>query len=222
MLRPRKKITRKEMKEDPLVTYYVRVQKFMQNYSKQVNIGLIAIVAIVVIGIFVIRSKKKADIIANGKLGIAEQYYAAMNYTRAIDELKAIIMTYSGTYAAGRATFYLANVYFEQNDFDNAEKYYQMYLDDYGTNRLLSASSMAGNAACLESRNQYDDAAVIYEKAGKKYSDLSQAPYYLKDASRCYLLAGDNESGKSVLEYIQETYPKSPIIQKINSIYNSL
>ena len=222
MLRPRKKISKKEIKEDPLVTYYVRAQKFIQNHSRHLNIGLIAFVAIIVIGIFIVRSKKKADILAGGKLGIAEQYYSVMNYTRAIDEFTSIISTYSGTRAAGRATFYLANAYFEQGDFENAEKYYRMYIEDYGKNRLLAASSWAGSAACMESRADYAEAAAIYEKTGRKFSDLFQAPYYLKDASRCYILAGNDEAGKSILEYIKGNYPNSPIIQKIDPLIESL
>jgi TolA-binding protein len=222
MLRPTKKITKREIKEDPLVTFYVRVQKFLQNYSKQLNIGFIALAAIIIIGVFVIRSKNRANVAASGRLGIAEQFYASMNYSRAIDEFNSIVTTYSGTKAAGRASFFLANAYFEQKDYENAENYYRLYLDDYGSNHMLYASSLAGIAACMESRNQFTEAASLYEKAAKKYSDSFQAPYYLKDAGRCYVNDGNSEEGKRVFEAIKNKYAESPIIQEINEILETL
>ena len=222
MLRPTKRITKREIKEDPLVTFYVKVQKIINKYSKHINFGIIALAAVIVIGVFVIRSKKSANVAASGKLGIAEQYYAAMNYTRAIEEFNTIVTTYPGTEAAGRSCFFLANAYFEQQDYENSEKYYQLYLDDYGTNRLLSASSLAGIAGCRESSNQFAEAASLYEEAGNKYSDLFQAPFYLKDSGRCYLIDGKKEDGKRIFEMIKTNYPNSSIIQEIDILLESL
>jgi len=222
MLRPRKRITKREIKEDTLVTVYVRVQRFIQNYSKQFNIGIFAIVAIAVIGIFMIRSKKKAELVAAGKLGIAEQFYYASNYARTIDELVKIADTYSGTNAAGSAVFFVANSYFATGDYDSAEKYYKIYLKDYSKSKLFTASSLAGVAACLDSKKRYDDAAKLYENAGEKYRDLFVAPFYLKDAGRCYTLSGNKEKAKEVYKYILKKYPKFTMRQQINFLLNSL
>ena len=150
MLRPRKRITKREIKEDTLVTVYVRVQRFIQHHSKQFNIGIFVLLAVAIIGVFMIRSKKKAEVVAAGKLGIAEQFYYASNYPRAIDELTKIADTYSGTNAAGTAVFFVANSYFATGDYNNAEKYYKIYLKDYSNSKLFTVSSLAGIAACLD------------------------------------------------------------------------
>ena len=54
MLRPRKKIHRKEIKEDALVTNYFRVRKLVDRYSRQINIGLIALLAIAVVEVSIL------------------------------------------------------------------------------------------------------------------------------------------------------------------------
>jgi len=222
MLRPRKRITKREIKEDALVTAYFRVQKFIRKYNRQLNIGFVIVVLIGVVSVLMVRSKKKAELAASGKLGIAEQFYYAPDYGRAIDELIQIVNTYSGTNAAGKAAFFLANVYFATEDYGNAERYYRMYLDDYSNSTLFSASSLAGIAACLESQNRYAEAARLYEKAGGKYPDFFEAPFFLKDAGRCYGMAGNREKSKEMYQYIIERYPESSLRHEVAFLSESL
>ncbi|MFX0211505.1 MAG: tol-pal system YbgF family protein [Candidatus Hodarchaeota archaeon] len=216
MLRPRKRISKREIKEDALVTAYFRVQKFIQRHTKQLNIGVTVVIIVIIAGVFIFRSKKKAELVAAGKLGIAEQFYYAAEYTKAIEDLTQIVNTYSGTKSAGTAAFLLANSYFQTGDYNNAQKYYEIYIDDYSDNELFSPSSLAGIAACLESNGQYGEAARLYEKAGKKYPDSFGAPMYLKDAGKCYVLAGDKNKGKEIYHYIIERYPQSSIRQEVS------
>ena len=222
MLRPRKKISKREIKEDALVTFYFRVQKFIRNYKKQVNIGLVVIVTVSVVGVLMVRSKKKAELTAAGRLGMAEQFYFAANYQKAIEELTPLVETYSGTKAAGTAVFYVANAYFALRDYPQAEKYYQIYVDDYSQNALISASSLAGIAACWESQQEYEKAAGQYEKAWRKYPDVFTAPYNLKDAGRCYALAGNREKAKQMYEHAMERYAESAVIQEVEFLSAAL
>jgi len=222
MLRPRKRITKREIKEDALVTNYFRLQKFAKRYEKQLNIVLVSIVLVAVVSILMIRSKKKAELTAASKFGIAEQFYYASDYERSIHELTPIADTYSGTRAAGRAVFYLANSYFFMNDFSNAEKYYRLYVDQYDKKDLFYASSLAGIGACLESNNQYSQAAVMYEQAGKENADSFKTPFYLRDAGRCFVLAGEKEKGKEIYKYIIDNYPTSDVKQEVMFLFEAL
>ncbi len=206
MLRPRKKIIKKEIKEDALVTYYFKAQKLFSAYSKQIQIGLISVLVLTVLGVLMVRSKKKAEIEASGKLGPVEQYYYMGDYQRAIPELNTIKDKYSGTPSAGVATFFLANAYVSTGNMEQAEKYYRLYIDNYGQNRAFSASSLAGLAACYESKKQYGQAAKMYEQAGTKYPELYSAPFNLKEAGRCYAQANDKAKAKSVYRFLLKNY----------------
>ena len=222
MLKPRKRITKKEIKEDALVTTYVRVQKFIQHHGKYVNITVAVLVGIIVVSVFMIRSKRRAEMTASGKVGVAEYYYHTQNYSRAIPELTAILETYSGTRGAGSAVFMLANIHYETGEIEEAEKYYQLFVDKYENNDVFTASSLAGIAACYESREQFLEAAQHYERAGKKYPDLFSAPYHLKNAARCYLIAGEKEKAKNHYALILEKYPESDVKQEVEFLLASL
>ena len=222
MLRPRKRISKREIKEDALVTFYVRVQKVVKQYSKQLNIGFFALLFVIVISVLMIRSKRNAEMTSSSKLGIAEQFYFSMNYQNAIDELLKIVEVYPGTKSAGMAVFYIANSYFELKEFDNAKTYYQNYLEGYKNNKMITASSLAGVAACLEQQSLFLESAGFYERASKKYAVGFKAPFYLKDAGRCYILAGQNEKGKEMAQFLIDKYPDSNLVNEMKFLVESL
>jgi TolA-binding protein len=211
MLRPTKKIHRKEIKEDALVTNYFRARKWYDRFNRQVHIALIVLLAAAAIGMLMARSRRGAEANAQDRLGLAEQAYFMNDYARVVKDMEPIIKVYPGTRAAGNAAFYMANSYFFQANYAEAEKYFKMVTDHYDQNPLFSASSLAGLAAIEESRNQSLKAAGLYEKAGKKYPDLHSAPFYLKEAARCYLAAGKKDEAHQLLDRIQKKYPDSAV-----------
>ncbi len=222
MLRPRKRILRKEIKEDPLVTIYVRVRKWLQKHMRELNIGITIFLIVIVVSVLMVRSKKNAELSAAANLGIAEQYYYAGDYQRAIAELGLVANTYSGTKAAGSAIFLLANSYYESQDYQLAKQNYQTYLDDYGQNPLFKASSLAGLAACAEMEKLYLQAATLYEKAGKEQPHLVLAPHYLKSAGICYMKAGDQQKAKETFQMILDRYPDSSVSQDVSFYLKSI
>jgi tetratricopeptide (TPR) repeat protein len=222
MLRPRKKITKRDIKEDALVTAYFHVQKFFQKYSKHTNIIIGIAIVIGILSIIIIQSKRKAELSAAGQIGIAEQYYYATNYEMAKEELAKVINTYSGTKSAGRAVFLLANSYYETEDYSNAQKYYEIYVDDYSSNKFFLASSFAGIANCLDNQEEFKKAANLYERAGRVSAKSYKAPYYYRDAGRCYVLANDIEKGKEMYLTVLEKYPDSNIKPDIEFLLESL
>ncbi len=222
MLRPRKRITRREIKEDALVTTYFKIRKYVQKHSRYLTIGLLAIPIIIIVAMMMVKSKRDAELTATARLGVAMQSYNLSDYSTSIGELTQIVDIYSGTRAAGNAVFYLGNSYFMMEDYTQAKTYYQRYIDDYSDNDLFSISSMGGVAACYESQGHFLEAALQYEKAANRYSNLFNAPFYLKDAARCYQLAEDIEKAKMAYQTIIDRYPESSIEEEVTFILESL
>jgi TolA-binding protein len=222
MLRPRKKLAKKEIKEDALVTYYFRIQKLYTAYAKQIQIGVLIAAAAVVLAILMGNSKRSAERAAAGRLGLAEPAYFTGEYQRVIPDLTSIKDKFSGTRSAGTSVFYLGNAYFNTGNLEQAETYYRSYVDNYGHDQEFSASSLAGLAAVQEARGQYAKAAEWYEKAGRKYGKLFSAPFYLKEAGRCFAMADQKTKGKTVLQYLIKKYPDSPPAKDAETLMESL
>jgi TolA-binding protein len=221
MLRPTKKIHRKEIKEDALVTNYFRARKLYDRFNRWVNIGLTAALAIGVVLVLMARSKRDAEIRAQERLGLAEQAYFMNDYPRVVKDMEPILKSYPGTRAAGTAAFYVANAYFAQGNAAEAEKYFRTVVDHYAQNPIFSASSLAGLAAIEDARKQNAKAAQLYEKAGIKYPSLYAAPFYLKEAARCYLSAGKKNEARELLDRILKKYPESAVSEEVKWLRES-
>jgi TolA-binding protein len=209
MLTARKKFTRKELHKDPLLakiamaTDYAKLNR--DKMSKALTGVIVAIAA--VWGYMYYKSSIDEDSL--NRLYQAEQAYLSGDNKEAIRRLAKYLAEFEGTKGGELATFYLANAYYQTDQFDFALEQYENYVDDYGSNDLLTASAMAGIAACYEAQNKYADAAVQYEAVAGKFPEHYQRTEYMMGAARCYKMLGNVESAKSWYERVVKEYPET-------------
>jgi tetratricopeptide (TPR) repeat protein len=214
MLRPKKKILKKEMKQDALVTTYARVTAFYEENKRTVGIAT-TVVAVVVIAVLVmLKNRADANESASLQLGQVQELYASGQYQAAIDGvpernvpgLKAIVDNYGSSRGGELARFMYANALFELGKYDEA---LQQFEDFSAPDDMLAASRYAGIAQCYEARKDYKEAARNFEKAaGKNTKDIS-IPEYLNQAARNYGLAGEKERAIELYKRLKKNYPTS-------------
>ncbi len=209
MLQPKKKLKRKQIKEDKLMTNINNAINFFNENSKIITMALLGVVIVVVIGFFVIKSKRDANIAASGRLIMAIDQFHANNYDQAIPQLLDITQRFDGTENAGYACFYLANAYYAKGNYTEAKKYFNTYIDDYGDNKLFESAALAGIAACYAQEGNKEQAASYYQQAAKKNPELYTAADYLFSAAQNYVELNQKETAKQLLQKIVDDYSKS-------------
>lgn len=209
MLRPRKKLARKKVKEDKLVTTYLKLLDYYEMYQKYILGGLAAIIVVILLIFMVSSNRREAEKKASGALAAARMELSKMNLNAAADSLEKLVNRYDGTNSAGLGCFYLANTYFLQKKMELAQKYFEEYLDNYASDQMLSSSALAGLAACYEEKKDYKKAAELYESSVKKYPAVFNASEKLMNAARCYNLAGNKENAKRIYQTVIDKYPNS-------------
>ncbi len=209
MLKPRKKITRKQIKEDPLVTYYFKVVEFLRVHSQKIMIGVIALLAILVLTVLFARSKKSADSRAAEQLSRATVELSQRRTQQGIDILLALVDNFSGTKSATRGEYYLATAYYEQGEYEKAQLYFEEFIDDNDGDQILLSAAYSGLGATLEQQKKFLDAAQAYEDGAKKYEDSYSAAQQLMDAARCYLAARQIPQAKKCYQKIVDEYAES-------------
>ncbi len=214
MLRPKKKLHRKEIKEDALVTRYFQARQLYDHHSRTVNAVLIAVLALAVIGVLMARSRRIEEIKAQSALGDALQSLYRNDSGSLIQKMDDVTKKFAGTRAAGEAAFYAGNALFETGDLKEADRRFERVLDRHCKNPVFRASSLAGRAAIAESEKRWPDAARLYAEAAEKNADLFTVPFYLKESARCHLAAGDSKSARMVLETLEKKFPESPVAQE--------
>ncbi len=219
MLKPVKKVTKRQIKEDRLVTTYFKATGWYDRNKKLVN-GVLTAVVVLVIGIIVVMNNIRANNEkATAELGAVMRYYDDGKYHEAINGvpqenirgLFAIVQDYGSTRAGGKAKLFLANAYFALGDYDNALKY---YLDASLPDNMLQASAIAGAAACYEMKGDHLSAARHFERAASRGKELIQVADYFHLAAVNYAAAGQNQKAVELLQRVKKDHPNSPIARE--------
>lgn len=211
MLSARKKITKKEMKEDKLVTSYYKFQNFFMANQAKILIGF-GIIAVIVVAVILINNKKSNDNLAAANLlSKVVPLYEAGSMKEAIDGIKAqnitglkkIVEEYGSCEQGENARIYLANAYSVIGDLNNS---YEMYDDYSGSSSLLKATALSGKAGILDSRKEYEKASDMYMEASHiSKENPANAEYELK-AAISLIKANKKVEAKEILESIKKDY----------------
>ena len=204
MLKPKKKITKKDLKEDKFVKFTLQAKTYLDENSKQVfyMVTGILVVAIVVI-VFVYAHNANVEE-ARGQLGIAQVEYSNLNYDKAITRLESLIESYDGTNEADQGMFLLANILYQKERYEESKNYFEQFVDSYSGSNILLASGIAGLAACYEKEEMYSEAGETYSNAASTAPDFVEADNYLYLAGICFSKAGDTLKAVEKFEYLVE------------------
>ncbi|MBK8945777.1 MAG: tetratricopeptide repeat protein [Ignavibacteriae bacterium] len=220
MIGKKKKLSKKEIQEDKLVTSFYKTQGFFEKNQQNLLIGIGAI-AVIVLAIFWYNSKVEDDNIqATTQLASVIPLYEQGQYQKAIDGepgtnvtgLLSIVENFGNTSQGEIAKMYLANCYFSLGNYEKANEYYSDYSGD---NDLYKASSLAGQAACNEMKGNFEDAADDYKKAANVVKMESQAASYLLSAGKNYLKANAADKAKELFEQITNDYKNTNAAREI-------
>ncbi|MBM4175526.1 MAG: hypothetical protein FJ213_05050 [Ignavibacteria bacterium] len=214
MLAPKKKISKREIKQDKLVENYFKVKNFYLNYQKVILGAAGAIVLIAFVIIFLANKSKENAEVANTELARVLKLYDQASYQQAIDGvpgknirgLKALVEDYGSTESGETAKLYLANSYMSLGNIDEAKKYYDGYSGDID---LMKAAAYAGIASCYEIKNDLKMAAEYFMKAANVVKNAAVTPEYLTNAARTYSLVGDKERAKKILDQMKRDFPET-------------
>jgi TolA-binding protein len=214
MLTPKKKITKKEMKEDALVSSYVKATTFYYENKQMILMGVTAVV--VIIAGILLYGKYRTDNNNNAALNLGDIYplYDAGEYQHAIDGipernikgLKAIVEEFGNSDAGEVARFYLANAYYQLGRFDDALDQFKRYSP---ASQVLEISRLSGLAACYEAKGNYKEAASDYEKAANKDLKAVSAAENLFCAARNYAKSGDTTTALAMYKKVKSEYSTS-------------
>ncbi|MBI3586269.1 MAG: tetratricopeptide repeat protein [Ignavibacteriales bacterium] len=223
MLKPKKKISKKEMKEDKLVTTYFEATSWYENNKKIVNGVFTGLIIVAVLIVVVTNNMRSNNEKATTELGKVLRYYDEGKYDIAISGdlqenirgLQSIVDDYGSTKSGELAKLYLANAYYAKNNYDKALQYYS---DSSIKDDMLSASASAGVAACYEAKGEYEKAAVYYEKAAFKNGKDVLAAENLHHAAYNYSAAGKKEKAVELYKKLKKDYPTSTYAREIDRL----
>ncbi len=216
MLTPKKKISKRELKEDALVSTYVKATTFYEENKRMISIG-VTVFAVLVIALIVYgKNRTDNNVNATTALGNVYQLFDNGQYQLAVDGvpernikgLKAIVDDYGNSQAGEIARFYLGNAYYHLGKYDDAiEQFKACSLSD----ETLEISRISALACAYEAKGMHKDAAEYFEKAATRNSKDVNAAENLNNAARNYAQAGEKATALELYRKLKKTYPSTPV-----------
>jgi tetratricopeptide (TPR) repeat protein len=221
MLAKKKKLTKKEIKQDRLVEMYYKSQSFFEEHKNRIFMyaGVLAIVILAVI--WFINQRAETNETAGIELSRVMELYDSGSFLEAIEGrqgtdiigLKRIVDEYGSTENGETAKIYLANSYSMLGKTEEAYKYYKDYN---GSIDMYKATSFAGQASYHAVNEEYDEAANLYNRAAMVSKENVQRPEYLLQAAINYINAGNQSEAKELLQIIKDDYKTSSAFASVD------
>jgi tetratricopeptide (TPR) repeat protein len=221
MIQKKKKITKKELKQDTLFTFLGNVENYFEKYKNKIYTYGAVLVVIAAAVYFYINQKAESNEKAGVELSRMMSLYDQGAYLETIEGkqgsnmmgLKKLVEEFDGTENGETAKIYLANCYAFLGNYDEAIKYYEDYS---GSIDYFKAASLAGRAGYYASKDEFEKAADLYLEASKISSINSQNPDYLLKAGIYYQKIGNEEDAKVLFERIKEEYTASAANREVD------
>ena len=221
MLTKKKKLSKKEIKEDKLVELYYKSQAYFEENKNRIILYAGVLVVIIAAVYFYMNYRSQQNDEAGRYLGQVMDVYDTGSYLEAIEGrqgtnligLKKIVQDYGSTPNGETAKIYLADCYANLGKEDEALKYYKDYSGDID---IYVAASLAGQAGILSFQKQYKEAAELYLKASKVSKNDIQDPNYMLQAAINFIQAGEKDEAKNLLMDIKTDYRNSTAYAQID------
>jgi tetratricopeptide (TPR) repeat protein len=197
------KLTKRQIKEDPLVTAAFHGTQIWELHGTRILIGLGALVLLVLLFFFVSRTRAQSEERAAADLFRAEMSVGQNDYATAIQMLKEIVDSAPGTKAARIAMLYLGDSFEAQGKPAEAVNWYKRALAKAGGDKEAKVSALHGMAAALEDRGEFAPAAASYEELAKLATTDNERGRIMLAQARCLAKAGQAQKAAAVYQAVQ-------------------
>lgn len=227
MLAKKKKLTKKEIKEDKLVEFYYKTQSYIVENKNKVlmYVGAFAVVVVAVILFLNYRSSRNEE--AGKLLSRVMDLYEQGAYLEVIEGkqgtnlvgLKKVVGDYGSTENGETAKIYLANAYAFLGQYDKA---FELYEDYGGSNDIYKAAALAGQAGYYANKEDYEKAANLFKKAANVSEINPSRPDYLLRAGINFMKADQKDEAKALFQIIKDNYKTSTAFAQVDRYFTEL
>ena len=199
MLKPKKKITKKEIKRDPFLETIDQAQAHLEeNRSRYLQIGILLLVLL--LGYNVISDNNlKRDVDASSALGDALLTLDFNDKTTAQFQLETVIKEYDNTLSASLAKYYLGKMSYDATNLEEANRYLKSYLDSNPKGFLAPSASIL-LADIATSNGNLLDAITLLDKSINNSNSKKDLKLLKLRKAEVELLNGQKSKAKDIVE----------------------
>jgi tetratricopeptide (TPR) repeat protein len=196
------KLTKRQMKEDPLVTAAFRATEVWERFGRTILIAVGGLLLLALLVFFVMRTRSQAEQRAMGDLFRAQVALSQGDAASASPMLKELVDNSPGTKAARDAMLLLGDATMAQRNPKEAATWYQKYVDKVGGDKIRARAGYLGLGTALEDAGQFLPAADAYDKAAERGKTDNERGRALLSEARCLARAGQTKKAIDLYQKI--------------------
>ncbi|MCP4685546.1 MAG: tetratricopeptide repeat protein [bacterium] len=200
------KLTKRQIKEDKFTTFMLNARSQFQDKWQFYVAGIAAVILVFAAINWYVSDQQTQQADAEAKFARAVLDYQSGDNQIALLGFDQLLNEYGSTDVAEQATYLLGKIHLANKNYEDAVRYFEIYLDRYRNDQLNRAAAQAGVASAREDLGSYAEAAAAFAAAAEMHPEGPLAADYEYGALRNYILAGDLESAGVHHELILEKH----------------
>lgn len=223
MLKPRRKIIKKELKKDPYIEFLAKSKNNVDKNRTLYMRWALGVVAVIVAVAFVSNNLQKSKDVAAESLGKALVTLASGDVDNANLQFEFVADEYDNNESGNLAKYYLARSHFNDKDYLAASSYLNEIAD--ASFKLTQFPLSIYKMLALIALEDGDQAAAVdhYEQALAKAEVTQQEQNIILDLADVLLTMGDfGRSLELVQKVLDEAMPRTPVHNRAEELFGRI
>ena len=223
MLKPRRKIIKKELKKDPYIEFLAKAKNNVDKNRTLYMRWALGVVAVIVAVAFVSNNLQKSKDAAAESLGKALVTLASGDVDNATLQFEFVADEYDNNESGNLAKYYLARSHFNDKDYLAASSYLNEIAD--ASFKLTQFPLSIYKMLALIALEDGDQAAAVdhYEQALAKAEVTQQEQNIVLDLADVLLTMGDfGRSLELVQKVLDEAMPRTPVHNRAEELFGRI
>ena len=200
-----KRIKKKRLKEDQLVTFTVQVSQFVQAHFAQVIAGVAVLVVAVGAMLLTTYVRRNSTRDSEAQFALAMSQYNARDVQGAATAFAGIADKYGNQKAGEMSRYFLGKALLTQGKHDEAIEAFDGYLRKAGEDAPFRVAAIIGKASCLEGLHNYSASADLLEGLTKTMDENDpRFTEVLFQAGNDYEKAGTRNKAREFYDRVAE------------------
>ena len=212
MLTPKKKLTKKELKHDPLLDTLEKGQQFYEENSKQIITGAVAVAVIIVLAwgwMNNLETTRSEAMLASTRATIAAVVSMDENV---LAELERVVNEYGDNVAISQATYQLGVARLQENDLTGARDLFTTLANS--SDKQLMLAGKLKLAYIFEKESNYGDAASLYSDVGALNEGVV-SEYAMLQAGYAYIADGNVTRADNIVKELPKEKPTGKFLEQV-------
>jgi len=204
MLTPKKKLTKKELKHDPLLDSLEKGKEYYEQNQKQIITALVVVLVIILLGWGWLNNRQSTNneaMLANTKATLAA--VNGMN-DNVQTELERVVEEYGNNDNIAQSKYQLGVAKMQAGDLAGARELFSGLTNS--SDELVKISGKLKLALLAEKESNYGDAAALYRQVSQLKAGLV-SKYATLQAGYAFLAAGNIEQATDIVAELEAAKP---------------